>query len=89
MRARIHYLFFYLIKDINHRTQGKNATIIDCKIRTIRISTIGVKSRGQIVVGIVSFTFLYIGSKIDAIKTGLIFNQTNVNQESITSAIII
>lgn len=48
--------------------------------------TIGVKSIGQIDVGIYFFTFLYIGSIIDARKSGLIFNQNIWSHDKITSA---
>jgi hypothetical protein len=53
------------------------------------ITIIGVKSTGQKLVGIIFFIFLYIGSKISLINFGLIFSQNKVNQDKITSNIII
>jgi hypothetical protein len=49
--------------------------------------TIGVKSIGQIDVGIIFLIFLYKGSIISHINLGLIFNQNIVNQDKITSNI--
>lgn len=70
-------------------TQGKNHTINHFKNRIKIITIIGVKSSGQIVVGIYFFIKLYIGSKTCEIKTGLIFKPKILSQDSITSAIII
>lgn len=81
-------LIFYLISPINHQTCGNIDMIIDSKTQIARSTIIGVKSIGQIVVGIIFFIFRYIGSKIAEIIAGLNFIQAKVNQDKITSAII-
>ena len=56
------------------------------KNNIIKMTTIGVKSIGQILVGIISFIFLYKGSMISEINFGLIFIQNMDNQDKTTSA---
>jgi hypothetical protein len=54
-----------------------------------KITIIGVKSTGHIVVGNIFLTVLYKGSIISAINLGLILNQNKVNHDKTTSNIII
>lgn len=53
------------------------------------IITIGVKSNGQIAVGMILFTLLYKGSIISAINFGLKFIHIKGNHDKITSNITI
>jgi hypothetical protein len=69
--------------------QGKFISI-NHKINDISTRiTIGVKSIGQIVVGIYFFTILYNGSIIEDKNCGLIFNQNIWSHDKIISAKII